>query len=189
MKIKYQPITEWRQTAVMNDDEIKEYQFSKIYKNENATVTLENSPIEGYKTYILDDVDLVSNIPGTGLTTNTPIQGMGKNRVDGLSNLVVRQIGDENTIEQVRFNFGENSTLPFEIVDDTTGNCPYGNWIFNLSSANNPINLCSIPFSESQVYVVTKMGTNLHIQLDCKLLVYSNWYTYEKSNDEQSLLL
>jgi len=175
MKIKYQPITEWRQTAVINDNEIKTYQFSKIYKNENATVTLENSPIEGYKTYVLDDVDLVSNIPGTGLTTDTPIEGMGKNRVDGLSNLIVRQIGQENTIEHVRFNFGEENTLPFEIMDDTSVvRCPYGIWLFNLSTANNPINLCSVPFSESQVYVVTKMDTNLHIQLDCKLLVYSN---------------
>ena len=80
----------------------------------DSIILLENSPIEGYKTYVLDDIDLVSNIPGTGLTTNTPIEGMGKNRVDGLSDLLVRQIGDENRIEQVRFNFGEYGKLPLK---------------------------------------------------------------------------
>ena len=171
MKYKLDEIDSWDFSKFLNHDEIKYFKYNKNYNNNNVYAIHKNKPKECSNTYILDDFDVVSLIPQFRSTINIVMEGMGKNRVDGIANIEILDNGPCNSIEKIVFNFdnqlSNENILPFSKCTDNV-------WRLLSSNIKNPISYCGMQYSKSFIEITTKNTVPLNIEFNALLLLYPN---------------
>ena len=82
------------------------------------------------------------------------MEGMGKDRVDGIANIEILDNGPCNTIEKIVFNFGNqlsnDNILSFSKCTDNL-------WRLLSSNIKNPISYYGIPYSKSFIVIIQKI--------------------------------
>ena len=188
------------QLNTIKDHEIKYFQFTQLYNSNNTKVI--HNIFERKTTYVIDDFDIITNIPSLLDSKSSMIHNVGKNRPDAICNITIRQFNmlqTPNTIKPTLY-FDEDNLLRFHHIEEGS---PNGSFILPIS-ITEPLLYISIPYSESKILIDTKLYEDITFQIDCVMIFFpkkirlkylnmKNYYnfveTYDIAKDQTNVLI